>query len=196
MGRNGAGPRLPPGHPWGLSPGSCTHRICRNCKEFPIFIQFGAEVLKMGCLVTGQAGALRMKGHEELESPPSILCPCRASPELRDSPSPNLTFRCPFPVPPNTKVGTGGREEELSVGFPPLRSSAGLSQLGSTSGKVRGQQSPVGFAPSPSPNPFTGANNALERHPGFLEPDFVMSEPRNPDAFERQGKDAAAALLF
>lgn len=49
--------------------------------------------------------------------------------------------------------------------------------------------------PSPS-NPFMRANNVLERHPGFLEPDFVISEPCNPGAFERRGKDAAPALLF
>lgn len=56
----------------------------------------------------------------------------------------------------------------------------------------------LGFTPPfPSPsNPFMGANNVLERHPGFLEPDFVISEPCNPEAFERQGKDAAPALLF
>ena len=41
-----------------------------------------------------------------------------------------------------------------------------------------------------------GANIVLERHPGFLEPDFVISEPCNLEAFERQGKDAAPALLF
>lgn len=51
------------------------------------------------------------------------------------------------------------------------------------------------FSPPPS-HPFMGANNVLERHPGFLEPDFVISEPCNPEAFERQGKDAAPALLF
>lgn len=63
-------------------------------------------------------------------------------------------------------------------------------------GEQRAAPWDVGLPPSPSPTPFIGANNALERHPGFLEPDFVISEPRNPDAFERQGKDAAPALLF
>lgn len=67
LGRNGAGPRLPP--LLGLSPGSCTHRIGGNCKECPVFIQFGPEVLKstMGCPVSGQAGALLpLEEHEEL----------------------------------------------------------------------------------------------------------------------------------
>jgi len=41
-----------------------------------------------------------------------------------------------------------------------------------------------------------GAKNVPERHPGFLEPDFVISDPRSPEAFERQGKDAAPELLF
>lgn len=48
----------------------------------------------------------------------------------------------------------------------------------------------------PPSSPFMEANNVLERRPGFLEPDFVISGPCSPGAFERQGRDAAPALLF
>lgn len=48
----------------------------------------------------------------------------------------------------------------------------------------------------PPSSPFMEANNVLERRPGFLEPDFVICGPRSPGAFERQGRDAAPALLF
>lgn len=52
------------------------------------------------------------------------------------------------------------------------------------------------LVPVPPSGPFMRANNVFERHPGFLEPDFVISEPCNPEAFEWRGKDAAPALLF
>lgn len=88
---------LHPVCPLGLSPGSCTHRIGRNCKESPIFTQFAPEVLKstMGCLVIVP---LQAQGHEELQSHRASSGPAEPA-QSSETPRPNLTFHCRFPVP-------------------------------------------------------------------------------------------------